>query len=237
MDYLINESLDCIEMNIARYIDHTLLKPTALKAEYEKLCSEARQYQFAAICIPPNMVETCTDWVSGTGIQVATVIGFPFGYSVSRAKKAEAESAIKSGADELDTVINLIDLKNGHWNKLEKEMQEITELVHKNGRKIKVIIESGILNDEEIITCCQLYGGMGVDFLKTSTGYSDKGASTEAVALMKSKLPASVLIKASGGIRTFEFAIQLIRAGAIRLGCSASVSIVNGAPKEENPTY
>ncbi len=224
-------------MNIAGYIDHTLLKSAARQAEFEKLCAEARQYQFAAICIPPTVVETCRDLVSGTGIRVATVIGFPFGYAVSKAKESEAEDAIKSGADELDTVINLIDLKNGHWDKLAKEMGVLTKLVHDNGRKIKVIIESGILNDEEIIACCQLYGAMGVDFLKTSTGYADRGASIEAVALMKSHLPPSVLIKASGGIRTFEFANQLVRAGASRLGCSASVAIVSGATAQENVNY
>ena len=226
-----------MEKNIAGYIDHTLLKPIALNAEFEKLCSEARQYRFAAICVPPTVVETCKDLISGTGIQIATVIGFPFGYSISRAKITEVEIAIKSGADEFDTVINLIDLKNGHWDKVENEIQEITNLVHENGKKIKVIIESGMLDEEEIVACCQLFGGIGVDFLKTSTGYAERGASIEAVALMKRLLPPSVLIKASGGIRTFEFASQLIRAGASRLGCSAGVAIVNGAPAEENADY
>ena len=220
---------------IASYIDHTVLKPTTTYADIKKLCEEALQYGFAAVCIPPPLVKQARELVKGSAatkdspVKVATVIGFPFGYSVAKAKLAETEQAIQDGADELDVVINLIALKGGVWNYLEKEMQPLLTLAHEQGRIIKVIIESGVLTDEEIIRCCSLYGGMGADFLKTSTGYAEKGASVEAVALMRQNLPANIKIKASGGIRDYSFARQLVEAGADRLGCSASIAIVKGS--------
>lgn len=172
------------------------------------------------------------DGVKQNGVKVATVIGFPFGYSTGKAKLEETEQAIADGADELDAVINLVALRNGDWEYLEWEMQAITDKVHAHGKIIKVIIESGILEDAEIIRCCDLYSKLGVDFLKTSTGYAEKGASLHAVRLMRAHLPAGVRIKASGGIRQYEFARQLIEAGADRLGCSASVEIVTSQPPE-----
>jgi deoxyribose-phosphate aldolase len=159
---------------------------------------------------------------------VATVIGFPFGYSVQAAKAAEAEQAIRDGADELDIVHNLTALRRGDLTYLSEEINTITALAHQQGRLVKVIIESGILSAEEIIHCCTLYAAAGVDFVKTSTGYAEKGASVEAVQLMRKHLPSTIQIKASGGIRTYEFAKQLVDAGATRLGCSASVAIVTG---------
>jgi deoxyribose-phosphate aldolase len=162
------------------------------------------------------------------GPKVATVIGFPFGYSVVTAKLAEVKQAIIDGAEELDVVINLISLKAGEWAFLHAEMEPLAEWVHSKRKIIKVIIESGVLTDEEIIRCCEVYSQVGVDFLKTSTGYAEKGATVEAVRLMRSHLPPGIRIKASGGIRTHVLAQQLIDAGADRLGCSASVEIVNG---------
>jgi deoxyribose-phosphate aldolase len=229
-------------IGIAAYIDHTVLKPTTTHIEIKTICEEAMQYGFAAVCVPPPLVRVAGNWLAGaiTGdkpdsgipdqgghrVKVATVIGFPFGYSTVRAKLAEAEQAIADGADELDTVINLVHLKNREWDLLEKEMNAVTELAHDHNRIVKVIIESGILLDEEIIRCCEIYGKLGVDYLKTSTGYAEKGATLEAVRLMREHLPADIHIKASGGIRQFGFAKQLIEAGADRLGCSASVAIM-----------
>jgi deoxyribose-phosphate aldolase len=135
---------------------------------------------------------------------------------------------LADGADELDVVINLIALKEEAWSRLESEMRALVGPIHKAARLVKVIIESGVLTDEEIIRCCEVYGGLGVDFLKTSTGYAERGATVEAVRLMRAHLPSTVRIKASGGIRTYALARQLIDAGADRLGCSASVEIVNG---------
>lgn len=215
--------------DIASYIDHTILKPTTTHAEIKKLSEEALQHQFAAVCVPPPLVKQAGDIVKSSGVKVATVIGFPFGYSVAKAKLAEAEQALQDGADELDVVINLVALKGGVWIYLEKEMLPLLTLSHSQGRIVKVIIESGVLTEDEIIHCCSLYGNMGADFLKTSTGYAEKGASVEAVRLMREHLPPSVRIKASGGIRNYEFARQLLEAGADRLGCSASIKIVKQA--------
>jgi deoxyribose-phosphate aldolase len=216
-------------MGIASYIDHTLLKPVATYIEIKKICEEANSYGFAAVCIPPPMIKPAKDYLGDSGVKLATVIGFPFGYSVTRSKMAEMQDAIDSQADEMDIVINLIHLKNGKWSVLETEMQLLCGLAHANHKIVKVIIETGMLSDEEIRHCCELYAGLKVDFLKTSTGYTETGATIEAVKLMHNSLPASVQIKASGGIRTYAFARQLIDAGATRLGCSASVAIVKGA--------
>jgi deoxyribose-phosphate aldolase len=196
--------------------------------EIKKICEEAVQYGFAAVCIPPSLVALARTQAP----RVATVIGFPFGYSVLKAKQAEVEQALKDGADELDMVINLTALRAGDWAYLEKEIKTLTTLVHDQGKLIKVIIESGILTDEEIIHSCAIAAGAQVNFVKTSTGYAEKGASIEAVRLMRKHLPGNIKIKASGGIRTYPFAVQLIESGADRLGCSASVEIVKGQAVE-----
>jgi deoxyribose-phosphate aldolase len=159
-------------------------------------------------------------------VKVATVIGFPFGYSTVKAKLAEVEQAIEDRADELDIVINLIALKEGNWALLEEEMTVLTDRAHAAHQLVKVIIESGVLTDEEVIRCCGVYARVGVDFLKTSTGYAEKGATVAAVKLMRQHLPEGIRIKASGGIRDAVFARELIAAGAQRLGCSAGVKIV-----------
>lgn len=213
-------------MNINGYIDHTNLKPNVLVADIEKLCKEAMQYNFIAVCVPPPMIRIAKNFLKERNVKTATVIGFPFGYSAIEAKIAEIALAIVDGADELDMVINLIALKNNDWQYLANEINHVMPLIKQNNKIIKIIIESGILTDEEIIRCCELYGAAGIDFLKTSTGYAEKGATPEAVALMRKHLPAAVQIKASGGIRTYAFAQQLIEAGATRLGCSNSVNIV-----------
>lgn len=216
-------------MNIAQYIDHTLLKPTTTSDEINKICNEAKEYHFAAVCVPPPLLSLAKKYLTGSDVKVATVIGFPFGYSVPAAKLAEAEQAIADGADELDVVINLVALRAADTLYLTNEIKPIVALAHSHGRLVKVIIESGILTDSEIVECCNIYTAAQVDFVKTSTGYAEKGASVAAVQLMRQHLPSSIQIKASGGIRTFEFAKELVAAGATRLGCSASVAIVTGA--------
>jgi deoxyribose-phosphate aldolase len=216
-------------MNIAGYIDHTVLKPTTTIADIEKLCAEALQYQFAAVCVPPLFVKKATELVAGSTVKVATVIGFPFGYSAIEAKVAEVVLAIIDGADELDVVINISAIKNNDWQFLANEINSILPIIKSKNKAIKIIIESGILTDEEIIKCCDLYGAAGVDFMKTSTGYAEKGATIEAVKLMRKHLANNIRIKASGGIKTYTFAKQLIDAGADRIGCSSSIAIVNEA--------
>lgn len=217
---------------VNKYIDHTILKPTCLVADIQKLCAEAKQYDFAAVCVPPNFVKLAKALVEGSTVQVATVIGFPFGYSATEAKIAEMILAMVDGADELDVVANISAIKNGDWMAIADEINHIMPIVRSKGKKIKVIIESGVLTDEEIIKCCDIYGVAGIDYLKTSTGYAEKGASVEAVQLFRKHLPEAVQIKASGGIRDYATAKQMIDAGATRIGCSAGVAIVTGAQME-----
>jgi len=211
---------------VASYIDHTLLKSVCTTADIDKLCQDAVENKFAAVCVPPYVVKQAVRALNESEVKTATVIGFPMGYSSIDSKITETREVIADGADEMDVVINIIALKNGDWSYLEKEMLKLLSLIHEKGKIIKVIVESGVLTKEELLRCCAVYGKMGIDFMKTSTGYADKGASVSDVLLMRDHLPSGVKIKASGGIRHYEFAIELIAAGANRLGCSASLQIV-----------
>lgn len=211
---------------VASYIDHTLLKATCRSSDIIQLCREAIEFKFAAVCVPPFLVKQAANALKDSPVKTATVIGFPMGYSSIDSKLSEIHSAILDGADELDTVVNLIALKNGDWNYLEKEMLQQTELIHDKEKIVKVIVESGVLSKDELTRCCSLYGRLGIDYMKTSTGYAEKGASISDVRLMRTELPKDVKIKASGGIRHYSFAKELIEAGADRLGCSASLQIV-----------
>jgi deoxyribose-phosphate aldolase len=224
-------------MNIASFIDHTILKPTTTIDEVVQVCREAAEHGFAAVCVPPPFVKRAKALLDPTPVKVATVVGFPFGYSATEAKVAETVLAMVDGADEIDMVANLIAIRNGDWDFAERETGMMAEVTSAKQKVLKVIIESGILSDEEIIRCCAICSSHNVQFVKTSTGYAEKGATVEAVQLMRRSLPAQVQIKASGGIRTYEFARQLIAAGATRLGCSASVAIVNGENGGNNNNY
>lgn len=213
-------------MNIAAYIDHTVLKAETTLADIEKLCLEAAGAAFKAVCVPPNYVSAAKNYLADSGVRTATVIGFPFGYSVTAAKLAEIEQAIRDGADELDVVTNIAAVRNGDWTCVAEEVSRCTGLIHTHGRVMKLIVESGILTQEELERCCALVKEHGVDFIKTSTGYAARGASVDAVKTMRRLLPDSIGIKASGGIRSFAFAKELIEAGATRIGCSASLQIL-----------
>lgn len=229
----------------ATHIDITKICNEALVYGFAAVCVPPPLVRVARLLVQPGVGEETGDVMTAAGersdtvagrrsdiaagrrpVKVATVIGFPFGYSTMKAKLAEVAQAIADGADELDIVINLVTLREGDWAQLEEEMSLLTERAHAAGKMVKVIIESGILTEEEIIQCCQIYSRVGVDFLKTSTGYAEKGATIEAVRLMREHLPPRVKIKASGGIRDYVFAAALVEAGADRLGCSASVEIV-----------
>lgn len=164
--------------------------------------------------------------LQGSQVKTATVIGFPYGYSATEAKLAEVVLALVDGADELDMVMNIAAVKNSDWQFIANEINHILPVIRNRNRVLKVIIETGLLTSDEIIKCCELYGAAGVDFLKTSTGCSGNGASIEVVKLMKQHLPPEIKIKASGGIREYSFAAELIAAGASRIGCSSSVEIV-----------
>ncbi len=217
------------KMPLNKYIDHTILKPTCLVSDIEKLCAEAKQYDFAAVCVPPNFVKLAKEKMAGSTVKVATVIGFPFGYSATEAKIAEIILAMVDGADELDVVANISAIKNGDWSAIADEINHILPIIRSKNKVVKIIIESGVLTDDEIIKCCDIYGIAGIDYLKTSTGYAEKGASVEAVKLFRKHLPDQVQIKASGGIRDYATAKLMIDAGATRIGCSAGVVIVSGA--------
>lgn len=221
-------------MPLAKYIDHTLLKPTATLADIRQLCGEAAEWKFAAVCVPPYYVRDARAILEGTEVRIATVIGFPFGYSHYESKAAEARAAVAEGAQELDMVMNLAAFRSNDPAWLESEVAAVLKAAATGGALVKVIIESGILSEEEIVRCCELYRHYPVAYLKTSTGYAERGASVEAVQLMRRHLPDSIRIKASGGIRTATFAQELVAAGADRLGCSASVAIVQG---EEGSGY
>jgi deoxyribose-phosphate aldolase len=217
-------------MNLAPFIDHTVLKNTTTTGDVSLLCSEAVQYHFAAVCVPPYFVLDAKKAVEGAAVKVATVIGFPFGYHHYKTKLQEAQSAINDGAEELDMVMNIAAFKSNDTAYVEAEIEAVSELTFKNKIGLKVIIESGVLTNEEIIKCSELYSHFPIQFLKTSTGFAEKNATVEVVQLMRKHLPAHIQIKASGGIRTYAFAKELIDAGATRLGCSASVPIIKGEP-------
>ena len=215
-------------MKLSNLIDHTVLKNVTTIADIDRICNEALEYRFAAVCVPPYYVQDAKKLLAGSPVKVATVIGFPFGYHHYKTKLEEARLAIDEGADELDMVMNLAAFKSNDLAYVETEAEQVSRLTSEGEKTLKVIIESGVLSEEEIIKCCELYKHYPVQFLKTSTGYADKGASVEAVRLMRQHLPEEIQIKASGGIKTAEFAQQLVEAGATRLGCSASVAIVKG---------
>lgn len=211
--------------DISSYIDHTILNPLATYEEVKKIAQETYDHQFASACIPPYYVKPIKEQF-GDRISIATVIGFPFGYHHYTSKKQEIIQALADGADEIDMVANIAAIKNGDWEYLKKEIHECITPIRGAKKIIKVIIESGMLSKEEIIKCCELYGSYKVDFLKTSTGYAEIGATEEAITLFKQYLPDEVGIKASGGIRDKAKAFTMIKKGATRIGASASLEII-----------
>lgn len=219
-------------MDIARYIDHTLLSPDCTISRIEQICNEAIEHGFAAVCVPPCYVKTASELLHNNGISIATVIGFPMGYSTTATKLAELEEAITAGANELDVVHNISMVKNGDYQSATEEIQKLTDAVISNGKTIKVILETSSLFKEEILECCKHYSTVGVHYIKTSSGFNGEGASVVVVELLRKNLPVDIKIKASGGIRTFAKAKALIDAGADRLGCSKSIDIINGSLQE-----
>lgn len=209
--------------NLASYIDHTLLKPTATKADILQICNEAKQYHFASVCVNPCWVKLCAEALKGSGVKVCTVIGFPLGANTSEIKAQEAALAIKEGASEVDMVINIGALKEGNTDYVYQDILAVRKA--SEGKTLKVIIETSYLTDEEKKTVCKLCAKAGADFVKTSTGFSSAGATAEDVKLMKEA--SGIKVKASGGVRTKEDALKMIEAGASRLGASAGVKIVS----------
>lgn len=207
------------------YIDHTLLKPTASSVDYKKLCEEAKQYSFFSVCVPPTWIAYCKTLLSKTNVKVATVVGFPLGYSETSVKVFETQEAFQAGADEIDFVNNLSWVKSGQFENIQNEFKEIRKA--SPNKVVKVILETGLLLPEEISKLCQIATLENIDFVKTSTGFSEVGARLEDVKLMKLNIGPNVKIKASGGIKNTSQALEFIKAGAERLGCSSSVEIVS----------
>ncbi|MCB0521224.1 MAG: deoxyribose-phosphate aldolase [Lewinellaceae bacterium] len=215
-------------MDLAHFIDHTLLKPDSSSNHIKLLCEEAIQYQFAAVCVPPYYVKDVAHWLEKSPVKIATVVGFPLGYAATAAKVEEIKRAIDEGADELDAVVNICAVKNGNWNFVKNEIDSLTTASHMRGKMVKVILETGLLVEKEIFKLCDICTEAQVDFVKTSTGFAQQGATVEVISLLRGRLPKSIKIKASGGIRDRQFAEQLIQAGAERIGTSAGVQLVSG---------
>ncbi len=218
-----------VEADLARMIDHTLLKPEATTAQIEKLCEEAKKFHFASVCINPSNVSLCARLLAGTDVKVCTVIGFPLGSTSTEAKVFEAVQAIRDGAREVDMVINVGRLKSGDYDFVEKDIFSVATAAKRHHVLCKVIIETGLLTDDEKIKACILAQRAGADFVKTSTGFSKGGATVGDIALMRFVVGNAMGVKASGGVRTREDALKLVASGADRIGASASVAIASGA--------
>ncbi len=213
-------------MELSAYIEHTNLSPTLTISDIDKLVSEAIQFGFHGVCVPPFWVKRAQREIGKKNIALVTVAGFPLGYNMTETKLDEIKRAIDNGADEVDVVWNVSSFKTGiPWTKI--ELAKCSKLCHDHQKLLKIIIETAYLSDDEIIQACKLCADAGADFVKTSTGFAPTGAKVENIQLMRSVLPAEVGIKASGGIKTREQALLMIQAGADRLGTSSGVTIVN----------
>ena len=214
-------------VEIAGLIDHTLLKADATKEQIKVLCEEAKQYQFASVCVNPTWVKYAVNFLQGSEVKVCTVIGFPLGANTPEVKAFETINAIENGAHEVDMVINIGALKDKDDELVERDIRAVTEAAA--GKALtKVIIETCLLTDEEKIRACELAVKAGTDFVKTSTGFSTGGATVEDIALMRKTVGPDIGVKASGGVRNISDAKAVIEAGATRIGASAGIAIVQG---------
>lgn len=211
-------------MKLARYFDHTILKPAATAAEVAKICKEAISYGFFSVCINPVHVKRVSDLLAGTEVQVCSVVGFPLGTNTSAMKARETRQAIEDGANEIDMVINVGALKDKDYDFVGNDIRGVVEAA--SGNVVKVIIETCLLEKSEIVEACRISGKAGAHFVKTSTGFAGGGATPEDVALMKKTVGSDLQVKASGGIKSLADARKLINAGADRIGASAGVTIM-----------
>jgi deoxyribose-phosphate aldolase len=216
------------DLSIASMIDHTLLKPDATPDQVAQLCFEARKYSFASVCVNPANVKLCAELLRGSTVKVCSVIGFPLGANTPDVKVMEAQLATQQGASEIDMVINIGALKGGDLQLAARDIRGVVRAVHSAGAILKVIIETALLTNDEKVTACLLSKEAGADFVKTSTGFSGGGATVEDITLMRRVVGPEMGVKASGGIRTTEDAEKMVKAGATRIGASASVKIVQG---------
>jgi len=213
-------------MNIAKTIDHTILKPNITDADVIKICDEAKEYGFFSVCVNPYFVSLVSEQLKGTDVKVTSVIGFPFGASTTLIKAAEARKAVEDGANEIDMVLNVSALKDQKYDYVQADIAAVVDAIRGNAI-LKVILETCLLTKDEIVKACELSKAAGAQFVKTSTGFSTGGATVEDVTLMKQTVGDALEVKASGGVRDYETAMAFIEAGATRIGASASIDIAN----------
>ena len=211
-------------------IDHTILKPNASMDEIAVLCQEARTHKFCSVCVNSCHVDFCAKELANTDVKVCTVVGFPLGAMSTEGKAFEAAKAIEDGAGEIDMVLNVGWVKSGEMDRVKADIKAVLDAC--KGVCLKVILETGLLTEEEKIACCEICRDLGVGFVKTSTGFGHGGASVEDVTLMRKIVGADIGVKASGGVRSFETAVEMIKAGANRLGTSSGVAIAEGQSSE-----
>jgi deoxyribose-phosphate aldolase len=221
-----------IPPDLARFIDHTLLKPEATESDVRRLCAEAREYQFASVCVNPTWISLCAGELQGSPVKVCTVAGFPLGATLSSVKLFETEQALKLGALEIDMVINVGALKSGHYEQVEQEIRALAEACHRGGAILKVILECALLTDQEKVVASRLSKSAGADFVKTSTGFGPGGATAHDVEIMRLVVGPEMGVKAAGGIRDYQDLQKMLAAGATRIGASASVKIMREAAGE-----
>ncbi len=227
-----------VPVDLAKYIDHTLLRPDATLAEIEVLCDEALAFGFASVCINPTWVKVAAERLRGSAVKVCTVIGFPLGANTPDIKSMEARKALREGAREVDMVINIGALKSGDLELVRMDIEKVVDAAHESGAICKVILETSLLTDEEKVVASALAKQAKADFVKTSTGFGGGGATVYDVALMRETVGPDMGVKASGGVRTLEDAEDMIAAGATRIGASAGVQIVGGAERDgDDPAY
>jgi deoxyribose-phosphate aldolase len=217
-----------VPLDLARYIDHTLLRPDATAEEIDELCDEAREFNFASVCINPTWVRRAARRLRGSDVAVCTVIGFPLGATTPEVKAWEARKALRDGAREVDMVINVGALKSGDHELVLRDIERVVDAAHEVGAICKVILETALLSDEEKVMASALSRQARADFVKTSTGFGGGGATVYDVALMRETVGPEMGVKASGGVRTAEDVEDMIAAGATRIGASAGVQIVSG---------
>ncbi len=213
--------------SIASYIDHTLLKPEASESDIRTVCDEAKQYHFASVCVNPSYIRFVAENLAGSGVTPCCVVGFPLGATTPESKANETKNAVNDGAKEIDMVLNVGAAKTGDWKLVARDIEGVVQAAHGKAT-VKVIIETCLLTDEEKVKACTVSKLMGAHFVKTSTGFSKGGATAEDVRLMRQTVGPDIGVKASGGVKTYEDAINMIEAGANRLGTSSGISIVSG---------
>ena len=220
--------------SVARKIDHTLLKPDATPEQIAQLCYEARNHEFASVCVNPTHVKLCAQLLRGSLVKVCTVIGFPLGATPTEVKVFETETALRDGAKEIDMVINIGALKAKDYDCVAKDINAVVRMAHSAGAIVKVIIETALLDKEEITTSSMLAKEAGADYVKTSTGFSSGGATVEDIATMRQAVGPELGIKAAGGVKSYEDVRKMVEAGATRIGASAGVKIVQDERKTSN---